>query len=372
MNKKQKKILFLIDSLKAVGGAEQMFIDQANYFFGKGIEVYMATVLPTARVGDFFKALSPGIKKTEFHFRGFFDVKEYFKLRRYLSENKIDIIYSFLDFSNIIARALKILRPRTRIVLVEPGSPLRRGKIMRILEWPMDFLVYKILALSNDVRDKLISYLSVHRKKIVAIRNGVYPMLSREETAEKINNGSVGSFNVLHISNLKTENKGHAGMIRALGVVHKSRPDIPLKFWLVGDGPMRKDLEKLAEEEGLQNTAVFCGAVPHNEVKEYCREADVFIFNSRTEGGAQAVMEAESAALPIITSDFNSVHEVVVNGQNGFIVPRDDTRKFAEHIIQLYDNPELRREMGENSRKFYEEKFAFEFWTERFIDEIFN
>ena len=368
---KNKKILFLIDSLKAIGGAEQMFIDQAEYFTKDGIEVYAASVL-SGRSNHFSRNLSSAVHFTEFNFKSFFDVREYFKLAAYLRKNDIKIVYSFLDFSNIIARILKIFRPSARIVLLEPGSPLRRSKVMRTIEWPMDFLVYKILALSNDVRDKLVSYLSIHSKKIVAIRNGVYPMLSGEEIDEKINGNSTGVFNVLHISNLKTENKGHVGMLRAIGQVHKSRPDIPLKFLLLGDGPMRTDLEKVAKEEGLEKVAVFCGAVPHNKVGDYCRQADVFIFNSRTEGGAQAIMEAESAGLPIITSDFNSAREVVVNRENGFIVARDDVKKFAEFMIKLYDEPQLRRKMAKNSRKFYEEKFTFDFWTDRFIDEIFN
>src|SRR3989344_6672235 len=102
-----KKILFLIDSLKAIGGAEQMFIDQANYFSDQGVEVYAASTL-AGRSNHFSRNLSKSVHFIEFNFKSAFDFREYFKLRKYLKQNGIKIVYSFLDFSNVVARVGKV------------------------------------------------------------------------------------------------------------------------------------------------------------------------------------------------------------------------------------------------------------------------
>ena len=135
---------------------------------------------------------------------------------------------------------------------------------------------------------------------------------------------------------------------------------------------MRKELEMLAKTEGIEDGAKFLGAVPHDEIKKYCKEADIFIFNSSTEGGAMSIMEAASAGLPTITSDFNSVGEVVVNNETGFIVKRDDVNEFSAKIEKLYDDFALRIKMGRNARKMYEQKFTFEVWADFFIKELFS
>lgn len=366
-----KKILLLIDSLKAIGGAEQMFIDQANYFAEKGIEVYAASVL-SGRSNHFRKNLSPRVHFTEFQFGSFFDFKQYLKLSKYLKHNDIKLIYSFIDFSNFIARIGKIIYPRVKVVIIEPGDPNRRTKIMLFFDWIFNFLVYKIFAVSDDVKARLVAKFPVHKNKIVSVRNGVPPILSNKEVEEKLSKIQNSFFNILHIGNMKTENKGHKGIILSIAKVHRDRPDITLRLNLAGDGGMRLEFEKLVEAEGLKDIVIFLGAVPHEEIKKYCFDADIFIFNSRTEGGSAVIMEAASAALPTVTSDFNSVNEVVVEAKTGFIVNRDNIKQFAISLERLYDNLPLRIKLARNARALYEQKFTFKIWADFFIKELFN
>src|SRR3989344_5945764 len=361
-----KKILFLIDSLKAIGGAEQMFIDQANYFAEKGIEVHAAGVL-AGRSNHFSINLSKKVHFTELNFRSTFDIREYFKLAKYLRKNDIKTVYSFLDFSNVVARLSKLFYPNARMVIIEPGNPLRRNNATLFFEGVLNFLVFKIFAISDDVRDKLVLKFPFHKKKIISVRNGVPAMLSDKEIEEKLSRPKGEFFEILHVGNMKTENKGHEGIIRVISKIHKDRKDIKARLFLAGGGAMRSELEKLVAAEGLKDSVVFLGAVLHEEVEKYYFNADVFIFNSRSEGGAAVIMEAASAALPVVTSDFNSANEVVKDNETGFIVRRDDIGEFAAQIEKLYDDSALRVRMGRNARKLYTERFTFEVWTDFFI-----
>src|SRR3989344_5451146 len=244
-----KKILFLIDSLKAIGGAEQMFIDQANYFAEKGIEVHAAGIL-VGRSNHFSRNLSRAVHFTEFNFKSAFDFREYFKLRKYLKQNGIKIVYSFLDFSNVVARLSKFFYPSLRVVIIEPGNPLRRSGRALFFEGLLNFLVFKIFAVSDDVRDKLVFKFPIHKRKIISVRNGVPAMLSKKETEEKLSRIQGDFFKVLHVGNMKTENKGHAGIILSVAKMSRDRGDMPIRLYLAGAGPILRDLEKLAEAKG--------------------------------------------------------------------------------------------------------------------------
>ena len=160
-----KKILFFIDSLKKIGGAEQMFIDQANYFEKKGLDVFFALSYSVYRSNDFSKELQIKNSVKYFKFKKLSDLRSYFKLYRYVKKNNIEIIYSYLDYSNNIARLFKFIYPKIKVIIVEPGDPRRKTKKMRIFDFFSNFFVYKIFAMGCSVEKQLNNYLWIHKKK---------------------------------------------------------------------------------------------------------------------------------------------------------------------------------------------------------------
>ena len=76
---KQDRILFLLDSLKVIGGAEQMYIDQANYFYQQGLDVFFALSYSWPRKNDFSSELKLGHPVAYFRFKSILDIVNYFK-----------------------------------------------------------------------------------------------------------------------------------------------------------------------------------------------------------------------------------------------------------------------------------------------------
>lgn len=362
--------MFFIDSLKSIGGAEQMFIDQANYFSEKGIDVFFALSHAYPNPKDFSSKIRIHKKVAYFRFKTLHDIRSYLAFRRYIKIHKIDVLYSYLDYSNNIARMMKFFLPRLRVCIIEPGDPRRKTTKMRVFDWCMNFFTYKIFAMSGAVRDQLCAYLKVHSRKILAMRNGVHPMLTQGEVDEKYKKSDQAVIQLLHVGNIRTENKGHRGMIDVMKYIKDHHSDVKVHLSFIGDGSLRKGFEDLVASYGLQDRVTFVGIVPHEEISLYYKKTDIFIFNSKTEGGAASIMEATSAGLPTVSSLFESAHEVVVDGVTGHLVPWGNIKKFAEHVTFLSLNFEKRSSMGYAAYDLYRERFIYDRLADGFISKL--
>lgn len=118
---------------------------------------------------------------------------------------------------------------------------------------------------------------------------------------------------------------------------------------VVGDGPERTRLERLADELGAE--VRFTGDRPWESVAEAYVAADVFALLSRHEPWGVVVNEAAACGLPLVLSDrVGAAHDLLRDGENGVLVPADDVSAAAEALTRLAVDPELQRRQGERSR----------------------
>jgi glycosyltransferase involved in cell wall biosynthesis len=139
--------------------------------------------------------------------------------------------------------------------------------------------------------------------------------------------------------------------------------DLDWQLELVGDGPLRGQLEELVQSLGLTSRVNFLGF--RRDVPERIAEAQVFLLISKWEGFPRSILEAMRAGLPVVASDVGGVQESVVDGTTGFVVPRGDAGYLRQCLRQLITSSELRVCMGASGRARYEEKFTFDHLVER-------
>jgi len=130
------------------------------------------------------------------------------------------------------------------------------------------------------------------------------------------------------------------------------------RLMLVGDGPMRPEIEALILKQGLEGRVAVLGA--RDDVPELLRTADVFILSSHWEGMPLAVIEAMMSGLPVVATDVGGVSEAVVHGETGFLVPPGNPDALALALDRLLTDPALRRRMGEAGRRRALERFTEE------------
>jgi glycosyltransferase involved in cell wall biosynthesis len=139
--------------------------------------------------------------------------------------------------------------------------------------------------------------------------------------------------------------------------------ELPWQLDLVGDGPLRGQLEELVQSLGLTSRVNFLGF--RRDIPERLAEAQVFLLLSKWEGFPRSILEAMRAGLPVVASDVGGVKESVVDGTTGFVIPRGDAAHLRECLCQLITSAELRVSMGKAGRARYEEKFTFDRLVER-------
>ena len=143
------------------------------------------------------------------------------------------------------------------------------------------------------------------------------------------------------------EEKNLPVLIEAFDLVGAELPKAKLLF--VGDFDYRETLEKMAARSKFPERIVFAGAIPREELGVAYAAMDVFAFPSLKDTQAWVLHEAAHAKLPIVLIDRN-LSEVVFDGENGYFAD-NDADDVAEKVIRLLEDPELRREFGERSKK---------------------
>jgi L-malate glycosyltransferase len=122
---------------------------------------------------------------------------------------------------------------------------------------------------------------------------------------------------------------------------------------ILGDGPLRRDLEKLANSLGVGDHVDFLGF--HEQTQEYYNRAKVFVLTSSTEGLSLAMLEAMACGLPAVVPAVGDLADVVRNGATGYLIEDDGQeavvqKAFVAALDNLLEHAELRRTLGDNAR----------------------
>jgi glycosyltransferase involved in cell wall biosynthesis len=150
--------------------------------------------------------------------------------------------------------------------------------------------------------------------------------------------------------------KGQATLIRAAGRIRESAPNLTIEF--IGDGPERQNYEALAASLGVRDCCNFLGTLPLAEVITRVAAAAVSVTTSQNEALGLASVEAQSVGTPVVASAVDGITEVVLDGETGFLARPDDADAFAEKIVTLLKNDELRRRFGQRARSHFEGTFS--------------
>ncbi len=126
----------------------------------------------------------------------------------------------------------------------------------------------------------------------------------------------------------------------------RSRPEA--RFLLVGDGPLRPQVEALLAQEGLSSRTVLTGL--RRDAPGLLAAMDVFLLTSLWEGLPRTIPEAQAMGLPVIANRADGAAEAIQEGISGYLSHPGDLQGTAERVLALLDNPVLRAEMGARGR----------------------
>jgi phosphatidyl-myo-inositol dimannoside synthase len=176
---------------------------------------------------------------------------------------------------------------------------------------------------------------------------------------------------LLSVGRLVDAYKGHDMVIRALPLILAKTPDT--EYVIVGDGPLRSYLERLAASLGVAQAVRFVGQAGDDEVDAWYRACDVFVLASResdVSGGAEGYgivfVEASLRGKPVVGGRSGGIPDAVIDGETGLLVDPSDPADIAEAITRLLTERDLADRLGRGGRHRVVDDLSWPAYTERF------
>ncbi|MCD8038350.1 MAG: glycosyltransferase family 4 protein [Lachnospiraceae bacterium] len=242
-----------------------------------------------------------------------------------------------------------------------PGAQKRFAAVYKVIA-PILRKVWKesegIVANSEGLKKRAAQF--EDRYPIYVVENGVDSEFFHPDVSKRYAN----CINILFVSRL-IEGKGLQFVIPKIMDIQRAvfeRTGRSICLTVVGDGPYKEDLERLVSEFKCSELVKFVGKKDKEHTADIYQAADLFILPSLSEGMPNVVLEAMSSGLPIIMTPCEGSGELVTD--NGYI---SDIDGFADKIIDLCVNNELRYKMGENSVNAVKERFNWHRTAEAYI-----
>lgn len=152
------------------------------------------------------------------------------------------------------------------------------------------------------------------------------------------------------------ERKGHAHFLTAIRAMLVRANGLRPQALIVGDGPLRADLERQATELGVSHSVRFTGGIA--DVRTALAAMDVFVLPSRAEGMSNALLEAMAAGRPVVATAVGGTHEVFDGDRTGILVPPGDVNAMAGEMLLLLSDPVRATRLACAAQRWVEERFS--------------
>ncbi len=291
-----------------------------------------------------------------------------------LMANDYDVIYdrySLLNVGGILGKLFNIpVIYELNGIIHDENKILNRnyiGTLKKYLEYWETFafkLPQKFVVVTQGIKDYLIETYDINEGDIVVVENGfsvdIFENKSDINKNIKLNYGYIYICFVGHLLRWQ----GIKYLIKAAPDVIKQFPNV--RFLIVGDGPVKKELMELTEEFGVSNNFIFTGSVPHEQVPSYINASDLcvapFIIERNSKSGLSPMKLYEYLACgkAIVASNIPGVNELLRNSGGGSTVTPENPKELANTIAILLRNDDLRKTMGDRGRAYVIENHS---WT---------
>jgi glycosyltransferase involved in cell wall biosynthesis len=223
----------------------------------------------------------------------------------------------------------------------------------------------RIIAVSEGIKNDLISS-GVKRQQVIVLQNAVE--LSMDDNMFLKHRDYVR--NKYHIRKDEivlgyigriSEEKGLRYLMEAGSkLIHSG---VPLKIMIVGDGPQKIEMEKFAQQAGLQNKVIFAGF--QKDIETWLPSMDVFVLPSLTEGTPMALLESMACGIPVIATRVGGVPKVIESGINGILVDPADPVKLYKELKIVLNNHSLRKRMAQKAIDTIKKKHSINDWCRK-------
>jgi sugar transferase (PEP-CTERM/EpsH1 system associated) len=277
-----------------------------------------------------------------------------FKLARFFKANHVDIVHCH-NFAGFVYGSLGARIARHSAVVYTVHGPEMPDKTRQRLFQRLP-LVDAVVTVSEHMRRTAVERIGLKAERVTTIANGI-PVRDRGDSRRQEDiKGDAGpgerAFAIGSVGRLSPE-KDQKMLLRGFALVISKHPNA--RLLMVGDGPLRQELEACSKALGLAAHVRFLGSRP--DVAEILDGLDLFVMSSREEGLPVALLEAMAAGLPVVATRVGGIPDVVTSGKTGILVPAGEPERLAEAINTLIEDRELATAIGLEGQKIVAERF---------------
>jgi glycosyltransferase involved in cell wall biosynthesis len=328
------------------GGAEKVFLHLGKGFAERGVEVHL--VLARA-AGSYLPSVPDSLQIVDL--RAPRVLRSIPALIGYLRKVRPDVVLSALDHANVAALwAQKLARVPTRVVATVHSTPSQasahartlRARLMRYWMKPFYPWAHAVVAVSKGVADDLVQWVGVPADKVRVIYNPIITPELFHKAEEPLDHPwfQLGQPPVVLGVGRLTTAKDFPTLLRAFALVRAQRP---ARLMILGEGELRAELERLAEQLGIAEDFALPGFAQNPY--PYLKRAAVFVLSSRWEGLPTVLVEALALGTPVVSTDCPSgPAEILDGGRLGTLVAVGDASALAAAILDALSGNAPERE----------------------------
>lgn len=360
------RLAYVVNSLNP-GGTERLVVEMSRAFAGEFLVEVICLDEPGAWAEDL---RTDGIAVHCVWRQPGLDLSMPSKLAANFRRGRYEIVHAHQCTAWQYSALARLLCRRPRLLLEEHGrffpetdSPRRRWANRVVLRR----LTHRFVAVSDDIRERLVRYEGLSRDQIELVYNGVAPEMrlpSAERAAlrrdlgfspDDFVVGTVGRFDPIKNLDLFVRSLARAAQDHAA-----------VRGLLVGDGPQFAAIRTLVEQQGLASRVVFTGY--RGDARRVLQCMDVFVLSSLSEGTSMALLEAMAAGVPVAVTAVGGNPEIVVQGATGWVVPSGSVEALAAAIREAASDPQRREAYGRAGERRFAASFTFDRMIGRYRD----
>jgi glycosyltransferase involved in cell wall biosynthesis len=365
------KLLFVIDNLQ-FGGGERVFAQIISRLPRDRYEILLAAH-PNKQL---LQTIRPQVGFLPIDFSKRFNFSLVPRLSKIIKNNSIQIVHGQGARAEFYARLANRLAGKSNYVstIAMPVEgfdvgPIRK-KIYSLFDRFSEKFVDRFVVVSDALRDKMIRGRGIPPEKVTRIYNGIevdhYLPQDQNRSRERIRNEFNIEEDTLFIGAIGrlVWQKGFEFLIQAMPKVLTEFPQT--KVLIAGEGPLREELEEVAERLKIKEHIIFSGF--RADIKEILTAIDILVIPSLLEGFPMITLEGIAMAKPIIATRIDGINEQIVDGESGILIPPRDPSAIAEAIVRVITEKELAHSLGLGGRRRVEREFT----VERMVSETEN
>jgi glycosyltransferase involved in cell wall biosynthesis len=241
-----------------------------------------------------------------------------------------------------------------------PGTPAQQWRRRMLAQWTFGRLGRRGVVVAEPLVENSVRHLGCSPDRIRCVPNGIrldrFPFVSRNAPSAHPHIGTVGSLTGFKRPDL---------VIRAFALLKERMPGARLS--IVGEGPLRPELERLRGDLGLAGDVEFPGVC--SDIHARLASWDLYWQMSRLEGGSPplAVAEAMATGVPVVVSDVPGLREGVIDGETGLRVPSGDIQGVADRSAELLSSSTRYNGIAAAARAYVEHHCDFRRTVEGYI-----